>query len=60
VTGDVLSMVLVKREHRRAGACRALLDGLPTPLRAWWPHPNLERVARCTDVLLDPLAMLEL
>jgi hypothetical protein len=60
LTGNVLSMALTKRDSRRQGVCRALLAEAPTGLRVWWPSAGLQHIAKCADVALDPLALLEL
>jgi len=53
-------MALTKRDHRRAGVCRALLAESPAKVRCWWPSPNLEYIMRIVNVSLEPLALMEL
>lgn len=56
----LLHFVWVRSESRQFGVAKALLAGLPSPLRVWWLGKGADRVARAAPVRFDPLAMLEL
>jgi hypothetical protein len=54
----VLHFAFTKKEFQQFGICRTLLAGLP-PLRVWWLSKGARHVARCAELVYDPLALVE-
>lgn len=57
---SLLHFVWVRSESRQFGVAKALLAGLPSPLRVWWLARGADRVARAAPIRFDPLALLEI
>jgi hypothetical protein len=54
----ILHYAFTKLDFRRYGVCRELLAGLP-PMRVWWLGKGARHVARCAELVYDPLALVE-
>jgi hypothetical protein len=54
----VLHYAFTKLDFRQYGVCRELLAGLP-PLRVWWLGKGARYVARCAELVYDPVALME-
>lgn len=53
----VLQWVWVRREARGWGVCRALLDGMPSPMLCWWLSRGAAAVNKVLRLLYDPTAV---
>jgi hypothetical protein len=50
----VLHFIWVRSESRQFGVAKALLAGLPSPLRVWWLARGADRVGRAAAIRFDP------